>query len=97
MEATLDEVRKFCGQQLRAYGECIDREGTQWESKCLPEKRAVTNCAAENVPSVRAVKERCSQQVEAYEKCVQSNSQSTSVHGGHEELVRLHTLDIVSL
>ncbi|KAJ3104888.1 hypothetical protein HDU97_008746 [Phlyctochytrium planicorne] len=96
MEATLDEVRKYCGLQLKKYGydhhtpdnlltvgldnrDCIERHGSNWEVKCLIEKKAVTQCAAENVPSVRAVKERCNAQIEAYELCVQKNAQNPQV------------------
>ncbi|KAI9362088.1 hypothetical protein DFJ73DRAFT_614881, partial [Zopfochytrium polystomum] len=78
MESVLDEVSRFCATQLQRYGECVDREGPHFGDRCLELKREVTRCASDNVSAVRAVKEKCSSQIEVYERCLQNNAADPS-------------------
>ncbi|KAJ3399297.1 hypothetical protein HDV05_001880, partial [Chytridiales sp. JEL 0842] len=82
MEATLDDVNKYCAQQLKEYSDCIQTHQPHFQIPCQPFRVALSSCASENVPSVRAVKLKCSTQVEAYEQCLKGKTADELEKGG---------------
>ncbi|KAI9345571.1 hypothetical protein BDR26DRAFT_818151 [Obelidium mucronatum] len=77
METVLNLVEKHCGNDLKAYGDCIDKHQPDFEAPCQQLKLSLTKCAEDNVESVRSVKQKCAVQISSYEACVQTNPADT--------------------
>lgn len=73
MNATLDQVAKYCKVQLDLYAHCIDQHPKNWEVACVKAKKALTVCADQHVEPLRKIKEACQVQVKDYDACLAKN------------------------
>ncbi|RKP24198.1 hypothetical protein SYNPS1DRAFT_17526 [Syncephalis pseudoplumigaleata] len=76
MEDTLSEVAKHCAEQLRAYGECVERNPHSWDRQCSKQRQGLSLCAETHVSSLRRVKEACAEAIDAYDQCVKEHHQT---------------------
>ncbi|KAJ3255922.1 hypothetical protein HK103_005838 [Boothiomyces macroporosus] len=70
MDDTLERVQKYCSLQLHLYGQCIDSNPTDWNIKCVNERKELTKCAEDNNPKLLQVKKHCNQFIQMYKFCV---------------------------
>ncbi|ORY80348.1 hypothetical protein BCR37DRAFT_348974, partial [Protomyces lactucae-debilis] len=61
---------KYCGDILRRYQGCVSQNPGTWSVSCIEDRRRLTDCAEENVTSIKKVKEACKVQVKAFDDCI---------------------------
>ncbi|PWN51949.1 hypothetical protein IE53DRAFT_373823 [Violaceomyces palustris] len=69
MESSIDQVAAKCATQLEQFQTCILSNQSN-PSICDPQKSNLSKCAAEAVPLVNEIKNRCVKQVKAYDLCL---------------------------
>jgi uncharacterized protein (UPF0210 family) len=45
MDDTFQQVQQKCAEQLKALGECIEKNQSDYNVKCVAQRQAVTTCA----------------------------------------------------
>ncbi len=76
MQAALEQVAINCTNELDAYQICVDSKPQSWQLDCADLKSALTACAAKHSGLVNALKERCKDEIEQYERCLKANAGS---------------------
>mmetsp|Transcript_29169 Transcript_29169/g.89355 ORF Transcript_29169/g.89355 Transcript_29169/m.89355 type:complete len:112 (+) Transcript_29169:75-410(+) len=73
MQAALREVEKHCFTELESYGKCVDGHGSTWLVDCAELKTQLNACASKHSTLVEAIKDRCKEQIDQYERCLKAN------------------------
>ncbi|PWY97267.1 hypothetical protein BCV70DRAFT_219578 [Testicularia cyperi] len=70
MESSIDQVAAKCGKQLDTFQRCI-LANQQNPGACETYKTELSRCAANAVPILNEIKNRCAAQVIAYDRCLE--------------------------
>ncbi|KAF9430344.1 Coiled-coil-helix-coiled-coil-helix domain-containing protein 5 [Podila epigama] len=76
---TVALVTKHCGLQLELYQKCVTDNPSNWDMKCITQKRALAKCSEDNVPIIKHVKEMCDPFIKEYDACVMKNQEDPSI------------------
>ncbi|KXN68470.1 hypothetical protein CONCODRAFT_79737 [Conidiobolus coronatus NRRL 28638] len=79
MDDTFQQVQQKCAEQLKALGECIEKNQSDYNVKCVAQRQAVTTCAENNVPILKHIKTTCFDIINKYEACLDKNSQNPQI------------------
>ncbi|KAI7894418.1 uncharacterized protein EV154DRAFT_415241 [Mucor mucedo] len=58
------------------YQKCIENYPHSWDKSCMQQKKALTKCSEDNVGILKFVKERCSLQINNYDRCLGANAEN---------------------
>ncbi|KAL7750766.1 hypothetical protein RI367_003723 [Sorochytrium milnesiophthora] len=79
METSLDQVQRYCPDELRAYQKCLEKNSGAGKNmgdaaaKCQTLKVTLGRCCDEKIPIVKAIKQRCTPHIQEYARCVEAH------------------------
>ncbi|RKO96936.1 hypothetical protein CXG81DRAFT_9470 [Caulochytrium protostelioides] len=73
MDAVLAQVTAKCRPAIDAYSECVQRNPSTWDVRCVAERQAVSQCADQNSTALQAAKQQCGDAIRAYNTCLMKN------------------------
>ncbi|KAJ1675605.1 hypothetical protein EV182_000951 [Spiromyces aspiralis] len=76
MDSTLEEVQKHCGNEIKAYAQCVGANQGDWETKCKDLRLALTKCSEDHVSTLKQIRQRCQLVIDGYRKCLSKNQQN---------------------
>ncbi|XP_033096944.1 coiled-coil-helix-coiled-coil-helix domain-containing protein 5-like isoform X1 [Anneissia japonica] len=74
MEAIVNIITKYCGEELDNYGRCVTENPSSWQNDCDDLKNKATHCSSQH-PAVKRINRECANSFKEYDTCLNTHPQ----------------------
>ncbi|ORX37032.1 hypothetical protein BD324DRAFT_422423 [Kockovaella imperatae] len=78
MDASYNLVASKCAKQMAQYQNCVlANQDKAWSEICSKESDALTACAEDKVPQLKALKQTCGEHIKSYAECIKTHGHAS--------------------